>query len=319
MKNKLRYVADELAQNYNDRDWWHQRMESRVAGPIMGKIHGTDGVDVMEEDWDNLLLLDAARPDMFQNVVDMDQFESFETKRSVGCASPEWMENTFKGREFPDTIFISGNPWISKIAPDSFHHIYNLWTKQFDISEQELQEADLLTDVNLDSETVLAEELTDAALDIQKEYPNKRVIVHYFQPHAPCVGLPDGTTRDEVNYDIHPGNTMKNGVVEKETVWNAYEDNLAYAFYHANRFAEEAGGKSVFTADHAEMFGEWLWPLPLRGYGDPIGVWDPALTTVPWAVKTVGDRREITEGEIELHSADEGRLDGHLKALGYRI
>lgn len=319
MIEKLRYAVDEIAKNYDDRNWWHQRMETRIAGPIMGKIHGTDGVDVMEEDWDNLLILDAARVDMFENVVDLDQFEKFETKQSVGCASPEWMENTFKGREFPDTVFVSGNPWVSKIAPDSFHHIYNLWTEQFDIDERELQEAEVLTDIDLGSETVLAEDLTDVALDVQEEYPDKRVIVHYFQPHAPCVGLSDGTTRDEVNQDLHPGDTMKNGVVDKEDVWEAYEENLGYAFHHADRFAREAGGKSVFTADHAEMFGEWLWPVPIRGYGHPIGVWHPALTTVPWAVKTVGDRREITEGSIEVHSANEEKIDSHLQDLGYRV
>lgn len=319
MIDKIKYTLEELATNYDDRDWWHQRLESRVAGPLLGLIHGTDGVNVMEENWDNLLILDAARADMFESVLGTSQFDNFDTKQSVGCASPEWMENTFKEKEFPDTVFVSGNPWISKIAPDSFHHISNLWTEEFGVSERELREADLLRDVDLDSETVLAEDLTDAALKIQDDYPNKRIIVHYFQPHAPCVGLSDGSLKDEVDHDVHPGTAMKNGIVKKRTVWNAYEENLGYGFHHANRFAEQVGGKSVFTADHGELFGEWLWPLPLRGYAHPVGVWHPKLTTVPWAEKTVGSRRKITDGRIESHSANEEQIDDHLRDLGYRV
>jgi hypothetical protein len=319
MIDSLQYVVDELATNWDDRDWWHQRLEARVAGPVLAAIHGTDGVDVMAEDWDNLLVLDAARADTFESVLDLDQFDDYETVTSVGSSSPEWMEKTFAGREFSDTVYVSGNPWISKIAPDSFHRVYNLWTAEHDVSEDELAEVDILEELDVETETVLAGELTDAAIDAHERHPNKRIVVHYFQPHAPCVGLPDGTVKSDVNEEVHPGTPLKNGVVERSEVVAAYEDNLAYAFHHADRFASTVGGRSVFTADHAELFGEWCWPLPIRGYAHPSGLRHPDLTTVPWAGKTIGSRRRIKRGSIEHHEADEAELDRHLEDLGYRV
>jgi hypothetical protein len=319
MIDSLQYVVDELAANWDDRDWWHQRLEARVAGPVLAAIHGRDGVDVMDEDWDNLLVLDAARADTFESVVDIDQFEDYETVTSVGSSSPEWMEETFAGREFPDTVYVSGNPWISKIAPDSFHRVYNLWAAEHEVSEDELASVDLLEELDVETETVLAGDLTDAAIDAHERHPNKRIIVHYFQPHAPCVGRPDGTVKSDVDDDLHPGTPLKNGLVGRPEVMSAYEDNLAYAVHHADRFASEVGGRSVYTADHAELFGEWCWPVPIRGYAHPSGLRHPKLTTVPWATKTVGSRRRIKRGSIEHHEADEAALDEHLEDLGYRV
>lgn len=322
MLGELRYAATEIGNHYDDRDWWHQRIQSRVAGPILGLRNGFDGIDVMDADWDNLLVLDACRADMFEETIDTDQFDDYGRIISKGSSSPEWMRKNFAGKTFGNTVYITANPWISKVAPDSFHEVVNLWIMEEDVRGEDLEDAVSLEDLGFSwGVTITAEELNEVVREVADEYPNKRYIVHYFQPHAPCIGRPDGETipDEEVDVDLHPGDTLKHGVVEYDEVWDAYTDNLQYAFHHANKLAEDLGGRSVFTADHGEMFGEWLWPVPMRGYAHPSGLRHKRLIEVPWAVKETGTRRRIIEGEVTHHEADEEEVDARLRDLGYKV
>jgi len=320
MLGKLRYAVSEIAEHGHEPYWWRLRFASRVAGPVLGLLHGNDGVDFMDEDWDNLFLLDACRADMFEEALDTSRFDGYEPVHSLGCSSPEWMRETFADRTFPDTVYVTANPWISKVAPGSFHDVVNLWTEEYDVSETELNEAGELEDAGFDDATTIhPDTLSDAARDAAERYPNKRIIVHYFQPHAPVVGNPDGTRREHVRPEVHPGDDLKAGNVTREEVWDAYVDNLLYAFRYAHELADDLGGRTVFTADHGELFGEWLWPFPMRGYAHPDGVRHPRLTEVPWAVKEVGSRRRIVDGEVTRHEADEEAMDERLRDLGYRV
>lgn len=319
-RGKLGYAVSEIAEHWREPYWWRLRFASRVAGPVLGSFHGNEGVDFMERDWDNLFILDACRADLFEEVVDPSQFDVYESIHSLGCSSPEWMSKTFGGKKFPDTVYVTANPWISKIAPDSFHDIVNLWTQEYDVTEGDLKEAGELEDAGFDDATTIhPDTLSNVARSVQEKYPNKRLIVHYFQPHAPVVGNADGTRRETVRPELHPGDDLKAGNVTREEVWDGYKDNLMYAFHYANELAEDLGGRSVFTADHGELFGEWLWPFPMRGFAHPDGVRHPKLTEVPWAVKDVGSRRRIVDGEVTHHGADEDEVDQRLRDLGYKV
>ncbi|WP_128475807.1 hypothetical protein [Halorussus pelagicus] len=320
MIDKITYATNEILKNGDDPYWWRQRFTSRIAGPMLGKIHGNHGEDFMEKDWDNLLILDACRADMFEQAIDTSQFDEYDSVHSVGCSSPEWMKNTFTAREFPDTVYVTANPWISKIAPYSFHDVENLWITEHDASREDLSSAGVLEEAGLgDVPTIYPDTLSDVARRVHEQYPEKRLIVHYFQPHAPCVGNADGTRKDQIRDEMHPGVDLKNGSVTRQEVWNEYIQNLLYAFQYADELADDLGGKSVFTADHGELFGERLWPFPIRGYAHPDGVRHPKLTEVPWAVKTVGDRRKIVSGDVEMHEADEDEIDDRLRNLGYKV
>ncbi|MFD1571408.1 hypothetical protein [Halorubrum laminariae] len=257
---------------------------------------------------------------MFEEAYDASRFDEYESVHSIGCSSPEWMRNTFEGKEFPDTVYVTANPWISKIAPDSFHHVENLWLRDYDAAQEDLAEASVLEEAGLgDIPTIYPDMLSKAARDLQEEYPNKRMIVHYFQPHAPCVGNPDGSRKEKILDEMHPGDDLKDGNVTRDEVWQAYIDNLKYAFYYAEKLSRDLGGRSVFTADHGELFGEWLWPFPIRGYAHPDGVRHPKLTEVPWAVVEHGDRRTITAGSTSHHEADEDVVNDRLESLGYKV
>lgn len=318
---KFRYGVSEINEHKGDLHWWRQRVASRIAGPALGVIHGNEGIDYMERDWDNLLVLDACRADLFEEAFATNRFHEYERVHSPGCSSPEWMAETFDDRQYPDTIYVTANPWISKVAPDSFHDVVNLWVEEGDLSEDEIRGADgAIEDVGVSGGiTIHPDTLSDAARRIHRENLDKRLIVHYFQPHAPVVGNPDGSRCEEIRDELHPGDDLREGNVTRAEVWEGYLDNLEYAFTHAEALADDLGGRTVFTADHGELFGEWLWPFPIRGYAHPNGVRHPRLTEVPWAVKEVGDRRDVVAGDIEHHDADEDVVDERLRDLGYTV
>lgn len=58
----------------------NHRIQNRVAVRLIGKIHELvhdpykDGTKVMNEDWDNLIVVDAARYDLFEETIDTDIF-----------------------------------------------------------------------------------------------------------------------------------------------------------------------------------------------------------------------------------------------------
>lgn len=149
---------------------------------------GEDSRPLMQEEWNVLVVLDACRYDAFR-----DRFGTFfsgrlEERLSVGSCTPEWRNRSFPG-SYQDTIFVSANPYLnSRVevagfrASDHFFRVIDVWATGWDTRFG----------------TVLPSEVTAAALRAATDYPGKRLIVHYIQPHAPYIagdfficGFPD--------------------------------------------------------------------------------------------------------------------------------
>ncbi|WP_423743383.1 hypothetical protein V5735_09965 (plasmid) [Haladaptatus sp. SPP-AMP-3] len=317
----INYALSEIRKNYSDRWWWRQRLQDYLIGPTQSRLYGDDGIEVMDEDWDNLVLIDACRRDIFETEIGVDQFDEYRVVRSQGSATPEWIQENFTGKKFGDTVYVSANPWVSKFAKDSFHHVENIWMKKFDVSVETIVESDVIKDTGADnSRPVDAETLNIHAKRMAEEYPEKRLLVHYFQPHAPYIGNRDGSLKDpsEVDADFHPGKPLKDGKVDKGAVWEAYTYNLHYVWHHAQQLIEELDGKTVVTSDHGEMFGEWQKPFPIRGYDHPPNLRHPQLVNVPWAVVD-RDRRTITDDGVSRTDVDEQVVNDRLTDLGYKV
>jgi len=309
----LRHVVGELRAHADDRLWWKQRLVQRVAVPTHERLYGDAGVRVMNEDWDTLLVLDACRADLFATVADLDAFDDYRTERSPASMTAEWTETQFSGRAFGDTVYVSANPFVSTLAGDSFHELVEVWRDHFDKEEA----------------TVLAEDVAAAARDAHERHPDKRLVVHFMQPHYPFVGhpelryaswSPDRILGEESSGERphDPWQALDMGLVEYERVLSAYADNLRNVLAEAFSLADDVGGKTVFTSDHGNLIGERTWPVPLRGYGHPRGLRTPALVEVPWATLD-GERREVTdEGVTAVAEAEEGEVESRLQALGYR-
>lgn len=68
------------------------------------------GIDIFERDWDNLIILDACRFDIFARVNEIEG--SLEAVRSRGSSTSEFIRENFAGRQFYDTVFVSSNTMV---------------------------------------------------------------------------------------------------------------------------------------------------------------------------------------------------------------
>ena len=134
-----------------------------------------DRENVMGEQWDYLIILDACRYDYFERLY-RNYFDGRLTKKmSTGSCTNEWTNRTFTDY-YDDVVYISANPQITTnmpvygfLAGEHFHKVHEVWKTGWDNEKG----------------TVLPEALTNAAINIIANTPGKRFIIHYLQPHAP--------------------------------------------------------------------------------------------------------------------------------------
>ena len=276
----------------------------------------SQGTKVMQEDWDTLILLDACRYDMFEERVDIDG--TLESRISLGSTSEEFLERNFGSNTYYDTVYINTNPYLPRLGLDNgtFHAVI-----------------DLLDEWDPDLQTVHPQTVVEVAQKAYQEYPNKRIIIHFMQPHVPFIGE-RGQTISAEGWTLGQEQTRsssktvwqqlrgqsKQESLSKELVMDAYYENLEIVLTHVKELLSTFSGKTVISADHGNLVGERLRPIPTKKkYGHYYGVYTPELVKVPWFIVNSGSRREIeSEPPVEADTTAEETIDKRLQALGYR-
>lgn len=262
------------------------------------------GIEVFDQDWDNLVVLDACRYDYFTELCDIDG--TLQKQVSSGSATREWVEANFN-QPLYDTVYVTANGWFLQLGLGDNLHAY-----------VSLHDEEYRNDVG----TVPPDLVTEAAIDAAGEYPNKRLVVHYVQPHAPYMG-PTGREYfgDVRGMNIHDmlrdiDAPTKEKVAKLRT---AYRENLQLVLDDVNTLLDAVDGKTVVTADHGELLGERHLTLPFREYGHPTGIRVPELIEVPWLVCESDDRRRIVSEKSD-HERTESmeEVESLLQDLGYR-
>jgi hypothetical protein len=268
------------------------------------------GVDFIEREWDTLILLDACRLDMFQ-----DQFP-WSAEPVVSTASESWsfMETQYEGRQLHDTVFVSANPYTPKLSDGTFHAVENL----------------LLSDWDEDSQTVLPEDVTDAAIAAHERNPHKRIIVHYMQPHFPFLGSRASEIGDTALRGDHADDDELPPAHNpwREQMWgegpghdallDAYRENYEIVRPSVERLVQSLEGRIAISADHANLVGERGVPIPLKMYGHPRNLYHRNLVTVPW-VSLDGDERSTHSDPPQQRTIADGEIiNDRLKTLGYK-
>jgi len=258
----------------------------------------------MDEEWDTLIVLDGCREDLFREVVDPSKFDSYETRTSAGSVTSEWTSKNFAGQALTDTVYVTGNPVASRHVRTAFHAFIEVWRDGFDKNHG----------------TVPPESVTEAAIEARKKYPDKRLIVHYIQPHYPFIGNPGlryttfgGTNEMEV-VSSEAGasdvwDALGKGLVGKREVWEAYAENLDIVMESANKLIEVEDCKTVVTSDHGNLLGERVSPFHVRLYRHPPYIHHPDLREVPWAVTGKSDSTEERQVNADIEE--------QLRSLGY--
>lgn len=293
----------------------------RLVERLQGGPPSDPGISVLDAEWDTLVLLDACRYDVFEEVNDIPG--ELSCKRSRGSTTYEFLEENFDGRRATDTVYISANAVVGDCH--DYLDVYKLVGLWGDLGDGDHRDDDTNPASLTDPEPVVEE-----ALRANREWPKKRLVVHFLQPHTPFV-VKDGEP-------LPPGSVYRTfqgaraGTVTPEEVRAVYAENVEYVLQYVAQLVAELDGKTVVTADHGELLGEGI-PFHLRvahprwgvtqlsnfDYGHYGGVRVPELVDVPWLEPEWTERRDIVEAEESLGvEMNEGAIEGQLAALGYK-
>jgi hypothetical protein len=272
------------------------------------------GIDVTSEDWDNLLILDACRYDVFEETHDLPG--TLDRAISKSSTTDEFMRANIDGRDLRDTVYVTASPsvYATEDVDVNFHHIEHVWADDWDAELRTVHPADV----------------TARAIDVHERYSDKRLFVHYLQPHYPFIGE---TGRSEFRYDGYEEPLDPDGDTEKfwdtvgtrindvstDTVWKAYVENLKAVLPYVEELITTVSGRSVVTADHGEMIGDRAFPVPNKLHGHPGGLYTPELVEVPWLTYTNGSRRRTVAGgsSDERDDIERSVVKERLADLGY--
>jgi hypothetical protein len=269
-----------------------------------------DGTSIFERDWDNLIILDACRYDSFAQQADFPG--SLGHDISLGSNTPEFVRANFAGRQLHDTVYVTANSWFLRLRDEidsELHHVHDLhWG-----DEKAEYHDDRFNIVPPDT-------LTAEAKRVAAEFPNKRLLVHYIQPHHPFIG-PTGQ-----QYFNYPSSSLQE-VIEQaddatgDDVRKAYRENLDIVLESVEELFEALVGRTVVTADHGEMLGDRHDYVPIRDFGHQQGLYNEPLTKVPWHVDVTPPRKRIVAEQPREpeRDVDIDRVERRLEELGYKM
>lgn len=280
--------------------------------------------DVMSGDWDNLLILDGFRYDYFEeyNTIDGD----LSRITSQGSHSTEFLEETFVGRQFHDTIYVTANPHAPRLVDDDVFYLM-----------ESVYDADRTTAAR----EHYPEKVVEMALSVVEDNPDKRYIVHLMQPNVPFLGPTAEEIRERLYAEsgitfvnMEPSDapdsfvpseelgTIKEacekGYISDVALARAYRENVEIALEYAQKLLDELDGKTAITADHGEMLGERVPPRYYKQYSHERHVYTDELRHVPWLVVDSDDRRAVrSEDPVRDKQLDDEVVRDRLEKLGY--
>jgi hypothetical protein len=295
---------------------------SFAYNPLFWKNHEQEPFNINTETWDNLFILDACRYDYFKKQYNI--IGELQPAISGGSVSWEFMQHNFLNQQFHDTIYITANPHVYRLPNDIFFKIEDLFDKWNDKLG-----------------TVHPEDVADRVIEIHNKYPNKRLIIHYMQPHTPWLGETADNIRSRldmkgINKDPWWKQTkdkkkttvsgmdwfdgVRKGHISEKEMKEGYTQTLDIVLSSANDLIQQLDGKSVITSDHGEMLGEKLFPLARSLYGHYyFDLCTTELRKVPWLEIDYEKRREVISGSpIRFTEENEQMINSRLEAFGYR-
>ena len=258
-------------------------------------------------EWDVLILVDACRYDLLEDVNEKYLSEAeISSHTSVASYSLEFMTKHFTeeyAEEMSETLLVAANPYTDEIETDRFAFIDEVWRDCWD----------------REFNSVRPKPVIDRALQAWRwrdSYDANQMIVWLMQPHRPFRSQPEWMPSGGVEKFGSPDvdkvlwGRLRDGELNPQEVWDAYVDNLEYALTEITRFVHNADGSIVVTSDHGNAFGEWGF------WGHPGHIPIPALRRVPW-IEFEGKAQWMFKANENSQEPAEANAKERLRALGY--
>jgi hypothetical protein len=291
--------------------WWRNSILREVVLPML--YPKNKGTFVLREEWDNLIILDACRFDVFEEVIrDGGIKGDLQCRTSRGTTTEGFLrENFSKNEDDDDIVYVTANPYVTKLFNERFFRVIPVWKTAW----------------NDASKTVLPEDVCSFAIEALSKYEGRRFVIHFIQPHRPFIGHPKETwagKRRLGNPLVYAGTGDDHlARTDKALLRNLYKGNLIRAMPYDDELLRVLPGTTVVTADHGEALGDPMHRLlPIPVYGHPRGARIPGLVKVPWFISRSQRARVQNEASpggprTEMTRNDELLIGEKLKALGY--
>lgn len=302
----MRYRIDDVRTALKEPHYIYQEINRIYHRRLNQWEYNRDGICIHDEDWDNLIILDACRTDAYrEHVVPAVSDGHFSTRESRGSATKEWIYGNFRERQLHDTVYVTGSSWILKIGDEIGSDLHAVIDAKDDFDDDQ-------------------EHQIQKSLEANERFPNKRLLIHLIPPHHPFLGP---TAEEYLPPVEEQGNDFFGRVrtgkidIDQETLWRCYRENLQRVIPAVKTLLRELPGKTVVTADHGELLGDRVSPLPIREYGHVTGLYVDELVKVPWHVHK-GERKDIIAEppvQEEIDSRSEEEIEQHLQELGYKV
>ncbi len=287
--------------------------------------HGS-GTSILDKEWDNLLLLDACRYDEFRRISPF-QPSIIDKRITLGSKTPEFLQRTFRNIRLHDVVYVTANPQVLKFL-----------AKNEEGAPIFYDTISLLDEWEAETQTIPPETVRKAALEAAETYPDKRLLIHFLQPHAPFLGrtanaikrrtgktiggLDPGRDYTEVKpRDIETASyrdMLREGVTREE-IRCAYRETLQLVINECLPLIDTLPGKTAITSDHGELLGDPIYPFGRERWEHPSGYRTTELCVVPW-LKFGGENRKqvISEAPKQSSPADREKIEKRLRSLGYK-
>lgn len=271
--------------------------------------YNPNGTGIFERDWDNLIILDACRYDLYEQIIKNQMGGNLQKRETLASATYRFIPANFSGKTLYDIVYIGGNNWFLKLRDE-----INAALHRFIDLQQNADVEFAVPQLNV----AKPESVTEQAINAAETYPHKRLIVHYLQPHHPFIGefghkhfQANSTSLSEVVTDANAGRNL---------VRKAYVENLKIVLKEVRELLRAFNGRTVITADHGEMLGDRHDYIPMQDYGHHRHIWNDATVVVPWHVFDTGERKQIiSEEPNDQPDVDHEKVKENLRNLGYRV
>jgi len=148
-------------------------------------------LDLLKEDWDIAVVLDACRYDTFKEI-HRQYLPSGRLEKRVGASDTlDWLLSVFNEETgYDNIIYVSAHPgingrdvaWLSFNANGRFCKVYDAWVSGWD----------------WEIGTTSPSEVVKIAVQARKEYPDKKMLIHFIQPHFPYRKAPRPSTYSDL-------------------------------------------------------------------------------------------------------------------------
>jgi hypothetical protein len=225
--------------------------------------------DLLEKEFDNLIIIDACRHDLFEEVEGKTDYRITKESHSRG-----FIRENFSDGDYTDFVVITANPFFheDKFEQLTDRKIHDVFHEVFRTFETEWDE---------EACTVRPESIVKNLRTAQKLFPDKRKIVWFIQPHYPFLNS-RLKTKDDLKSYSKPGERENNVWIEAEKgkynqkdLWEPYRKNLEFVLTYVEKCQDILPGDTLLTSDHGNLVGE-------NGlYGHPLGMKVKGVRKVP--------------------------------------